>query len=342
MALNYNYITGMINKKYLSKSEDQIFREDHFVQAKLIQNAKTFNERKIVVPLEYKKSANVGFIAEGGSLTPATTDEFSAAEYVPKMLTSHVTITLEDELRMRSALAVENIVSAKVDNAMKSTEEFVADHIWSRTAATTNQWNNFTDLISASTTTGGIAVADMAKWASPVINAGGSGYTGDPTSEVDLIDPSSDVYLKKMLQVLHARSKWRAGKNKAIVMPQYLWDLLENILDPQKTGSKMNVMAGKMGFTALDFRGIPVVADDDMVDAQDGDEDGRMYITNLDHLYFFFNSGAKMTAGKFIEPRDANVKTSKINSYGNLVASNRASQAYIYGFKSPQSYVQSN
>jgi hypothetical protein len=341
MALNYDYITSMMNKKYLKEKEDNIFREDHYIQATLMKKAQTFSGRKVVVPLEYKESANVGFTAEGGSFTPETTDEFTAAEYTPKMLTSHVTITKEDELRMNdnNVRIVENIVKAKVDNAMKSTESYIASHLWSRTGATADQWLNFTDIIASSGTLGGIAPADFSGWVSPVINLA-SGYTGDATSEADLVDPSSDVYLKKVLQAVFAKSKWRMGKNKVIAMPQYLWDLLEGILDPQKTGTKMNVMAGKMGFTALDFRGVPVIADDDMVDAQAGDTDGRIYMLNLDHLYFYFNKGAKMTAGKFIEPRDRNVMTSKIHTYGQLVTSNRASQVYATGLRSPQSYIQ--
>lgn len=339
MALNYDYITGMMNKKYLKKAEDNIFREDHYIQSMLMKKAKTFNERKIVVPLEYKESANVGFTAEGGSFTPETTDEFTAAEYTPKMLTSHVTVTKEDELRMKSAMTVENIITAKVDNAVKSTESYIASHLWSRTGATANQWLNFTDIVASSGTLGGISPNDFSGWVSPVLNLA-SGYVQDATKESDLVDPSSDVYIPKILAAIFAKSKWRMGKNKVISMPQYLWDLLESILDPQKLGSKMSVTAGKMGFIALDYRGVPVVADDDMVDAQSGDTDGRIYMHNLDHLYFFFNEGAKLTAGKFIEPRDRNVMTSKILTYGNLVTSNRASQVYATGFLSPQSYIQ--
>ena len=339
MALNYDYISSMMNKRYLPKSDDNIFREDHYIQAVLMKKSKTFSERKIVVPLEYKESANVGFTAEGGSFTPETTDEFTAAEYSPKMLTSHVTITKEDELRMKSALVVENIIKAKVKNAVKSTESFIAQHLWSRTGATADQWLNFTDIIASSGTLGGIAPADFSGWVSPVLNLA-SGYTGDATKESDILDSSSDVYLPKILAAIFAKSKWRMGKNKVIAMPQYLWDLLERILDPQKLGTKMSVTAGKMGFIALDFRGVPVIADDDMVDKQAGDTDGRVYMLNLDHLYFYFNEGAKLTAGKFIEPRDRNVMTSKILTYGNLVTSNRASQVYATGFRSPQSYIQ--
>ena len=57
----------------------------------------------------------------------------------------------------------------------------------------------------------------------------------------------------------------------------------------------MNAKAASMGFTALDYRGIPIVADDDMVANQTGDTDGRIYFLNDKYLYFFFNSGAKFT-----------------------------------------------
>jgi len=341
MALNYDYIRGMMNNKYLKKAEDNIFREDHYLQAKLMEKAQTFSGRQIVLPMEYKESANVGFMDEGGSFTPATTDEFTASQYDPKMLTSHVTITTEDELRMNdgNARIVENIVKAKVDNAVQSTNSFIASHLWSRVGATSKQWNNLTDLVATDGIVGGVDPADFDGWASTELELDGAGYTGNPALEADLIDPASDVYLRKILASIVAKMKWRGGKNKVIVLPQYLWDLLEAILDPQKTGSAMHVKAGKMGFTALDFRGIPVVADDDMVDAQSGNEDGRIFGLNLDHMYFFFNKGAKMTAGEFIEPRDVNAKTSKINTYGNLVISNRRSQVFASGLLSPKTYI---
>lgn len=343
MSLNYNTLQALINKRYLPVLFNQIFTKNHYLLAVLKKKAKTYNDRVIVVPLEYAKATTIQFLDRFGTMDLRPEEIVTAAEYDPKMLTGSLTICLEDELVNKSEMAIKNILDTKMKNLQRALQESLASHIWTRgiTLSATKNWNTIDLLVNPTTVTvGGIAIADAAWWVPHVIDAAGSGYQDDPSVEADLIDPSKDVYLKKLMQRGIAKAKYQTGENPTMILvPQYIWDLFEFILDPQKTGSKMNEKAASMGFTALDYRNIAIAADDDLVAAQTGDTDGRMYFLNEDFLYMFFNSGARFTASEFVKPANQNAKSTLINAYGNLVTSNRKAQCCITNIRSPKSYA---
>ena len=346
MALAYDSLQAVIQSKYLPKLYDNIFREDRYYTRKLIEKAKEFSGREIVVPLEYAKSANVEFTRKMDTYVLTTVDPFTAGTSEPRMLTGHLTIPIEEELMMNSAEAIDNILQAKIRNLQSSIEYTVGTNLFNRTTngdtgANAHKWYNMEDIHSASSTFEGIAVADMASWAAGVIDASGASFSDDPSVEDNLLDPNSDVYIIKLLQQALALGKHKGG-DKVIVCPQYIYDLVESILDPRKQGSKMSEKAGKFGFNLLDFRGVPIMPDDDMVAQQSGDTDGYIYVDNLDYMNMYFNKNAKFKAGKWLEPTNQNSKTMKVHTYGNLMCSNRSAQVVIQNLRSPKSYVNTN
>jgi len=339
MSLNYSTLTALVNAKYVPVLYDNIFKANHFITSMLKRKAKTYNERKIITPLEYDNMSNAQFTAQYGvfNLTPG--DPITAAEWEPKMITDALVISKEEELVMNSDMAVKNILDVKMKNVQKGMEKFFATNFWSRTLAT-NGWNPLETLVYYTTSTiGGIVGATYSWWNAQSLDASGLPNC-DSTTEADLMDPTKACYIMRLLQRGVALAKKQTGQDpQVIALPQYLFDLIEFILDKQKSGNKYSDRAGAMGFTALDFRGIDIIADDDMVVAQTGDTDGRIFFLNLDYLYMFFNSGAKFTAGQFVEAANQNAKSCKINAYGNMAISNRNAQAVIYNVYSPKAWA---
>lgn len=344
MALSYDSLQALIQKKYMPVLYDNIFKKRHYLTAMLKNKAQTYNGRKIFVPLEYASyatgSTHVKATAVHGTYTPAVTEPFTGAEWVPKMVTGFFKFSKEEELQVGdSARVVEKIVSAKIKNIQKSIEQYFATQLWARSVVT-NGWDNINQLVSETTTAGGIAVADATWWKCKEIDAATDLNSSTDLTEANLLDNTHAAYIGKLLARGTAKARALTGENPdVIVCPQYLWDLIEQELDPRKTGSRMHEKAGSMGFTALDYRGIAILADEDMVPAQTDAQDGRMYFLNLDYLYMFFNSGAKFTLGDFVEPTNENAKVAKIHAYGNMVISNRAAQCVITELYSPTDYT---
>lgn len=342
MTLNYDSITALIRAKHLPKLRDLVFRK-RLLTTRLINKAETFNTRKIVVPLEYGEDDNVMYTGEMETFQLGRTDPITAAEFTPKMLTSTFTISKEDELRANDDGAVLNMVNKKFGNLKKSITKKVAVRLCSRTAGVGAEWQALSELVDdhATTACGGIPASGNvpAWWKSNVIDLTGSDYVDDPAVEDDLIDETKDVYIFKLLQRGIAKASYLDDDPTIIILPQYVWDLIEYLYDTQKKGDKMNQMAAKLGFKALDFRGIPIVSDKDLVEAQTGDTDGYIYYLNDEYLGFFFNSAARFTDGDWVEPANQNSKSKKILAYGNMIISNRKAQCVQTGIRSPKSYA---
>ncbi|MBC8402828.1 MAG: phage major capsid protein [Candidatus Marinimicrobia bacterium] len=333
MALNYTNLSALINAKYLRWLVDNVFRNRPLTKI-LIEKAKKYRDRKIVVPLEYASTDLVQFTNRLEELTVEEKEVFTAAEYEPKMLTGLLVIPVEDELVMNSDMAVKNIVRSKVKNLKKSIEKVFSENLWTRGTQVTKNWNFLDTICSSSVNCGGIAVADFAGWAGKAFTITGS------SSETNLLDPNHAAYIKKILAKGIARAKYQTGEEPdLIIVPQYIWDLIEFILDPQKTGSALDEEMGKMGFAALKYRNSKIVSDEDMTAKQSGDTDGRIYFLNTEYLYMFFNPGAMFKLGKFIEATNVSGKVAKCHTYGNLCTSNRGSSSHITGVYSPKTYA---
>tara|TARA_R110000824_G_scaffold336951_1_gene523453 strand:- start:200 stop:1219 length:1020 start_codon:yes stop_codon:yes gene_type:complete len=334
---------------------DNIFVKSHPLSAILKKKAKTYNGREIGVPLEYAEagSGNVKWGGQhaSGDLAPATTDPFVIAKYTPKMLTGTLRVTKEEMLMMDSEEAVKNVVGAKVKNLQKTLEKEFASNLHVASYAS-DAWLNLKSVINSITTDttespsiGGIAVTRASGaytagewWQSPVIEADKLEQSSSVALTEDLLLTSTHAaYFTKLLARGVANARKQTGEDpKVILVTQFQFDLLEQIMDPRKTGSKMNEYMGSMGFKSLDFRGIPVVADNDIVVASDK---SSVYFVNTDYLYLFFNSGAKFTAGKFIESETSNTWSMKVHTYGDMVASNRKAHCRIDNVYSDSSYV---
>jgi len=361
-------LSALIQQYYMPVLYDQIFKKSHPLLALLKQKAKTFNGRDIVVPVEYADGGASAWGDQhglGSAYTPALADIAQTASFKPTMLTGHFLLTKEETLLMNSPQAIKNIVGAKVKNLQKGLEKTVAQNLFA-TTATTDAFNPLGVLLSETAgTVGGIAYDDSPAtntwWSTPVLSqadfSGDTGNIADDSPDAgagayiaksDMVDSSKDTYILKILARGVANARGYTGENPdVIVCPQEIYDLIENELDPRKTGSKMSERMGSMGFTALNFRGIDIVADQDMVSQQDVADgsadrygyDGRIYFLNTNYLYMFFNSGAKFTASDMIEDTKSNTFVQKVHTYGNMVVTNRRAHCVVTGLESSPTYA---
>jgi len=351
-------LSALIQQYYMPVLYDNIFKKSHPLLAILKGKAKTFNGRDIVVPVEY---ADGGASVWGdqhtlaGAYTPAIAEIAKTASYQPTMLTGHFLLTKEETLLMNSPQAIKNIVGAKVKNLQKGLEKKVAENVFA-TSLATDAFNPVAVLCNDSSEVGGLDPASNSWWKTPVLTfanfSDASGDSGDADSDVDslseadMVDSAKNTYILRVLAKGVANAKAQTGENPdLIVCPQYIYDLIETEIDPRKTGSKMSERMGSMGFTGLNFRGIDIVADQDMVTAQVDSSassvgyDGRIYFLNTNYLHMFFNSGAKFTASDMIEDTKSNTFVQKVHTYGNLAITNRKAHCVVRDLYSPKDYA---
>ena len=361
-------LSALIQQYYMPVLYDNIFKKSHPLLAILKGKAKTFNGREIVVPVEYAEGgatvwgdrhgiANSG--SPAGGYVPALADIAKTASYNPTMLTGHFLLTKEETLLMNSPQAIKNIVGAKVKNLQKQLEKTVAENMFARTLAT-DAFNPVAVLCDDATTVGGLAPGSNSWWKTPVLtdasfgDASGNDTADSPdagvtfVSEDDMQDPAKDTYILRILARGIANAKAQTGESPdLIVCSQYHYDLIESELGEFKRGSLESDRMAKMGFMGMSYRGVDIVADQDIVTAQADNSpdtiadnnDGRIYFLNTNYLYMFFNSGAKFTASDMIEDTQSNTFVQKVHTYGNLVVTNRKAHCVVEDLYSPLDYA---
>lgn len=377
MSLRDTMYTAFLQEKAFPMLYDLIFRKSHPLLGQLKAKMETFSGRQFRKLMEIADSVGqVKFTSKNERYTLQYTDIGTAAYYSPKMLTGTLLIPTEDELEM---VDKENVIldttRAKMANLQKSIEKACARRLWERATTASKEWNSVNDMIGTGTI-GGIAPADLGNpnlWKSNVMDLS-SGYTDDATDEQDLLNNQTDVYILKLLRKGFAKCK-RIGNEKPTetYVPQYIYDLIESVYEDKKKETRPNETLLKMGFDSINYRGVYIIPEPDMVEAQvdgnsqrysDGEtgntdnydengglitasnatdkenltKDGRMYFVNLQYLYMFFNEKAKFTVGDFQELEQVNAKACKVHAYGNLAITNRCSQTVVKKIRSPWDY----
>jgi len=345
MATEYNYdeIRSIINKEYLPEVFDLIFTESHFLFSRLKAKAKRYKTDKIVVPLKVAKMTNMKFMSKYGRIPVVPEEIYNAAEYSPAMLTGNINFPLQDELDAMSPEAVLDMIEDKMDTLRESIEDYWAEYIWTpgTSLPETDGWNTF-DMLVNETAIGGIPASGSVPdwWKSKRVTLGDlTNFRGDPTKESDLLNPNLDSFLPKLIRRIVTITRMNSKKKPTLILlTRYLWDLLESILDPQKTGGILNQKAIDMGFDVIRKDGLNILADDDMYRAQASDTDGKILAVNEKFLWFYFHPSAVMRATDFVRIPDMNVKTANINTYGNFVTTNRQAHTVFEGVYSPENY----
>lgn len=340
-TLNTTTLQALIQERYTPVLYDLFFSKRHLITTMLKNKAKTYTERRIKVPLEYDEATTVEAVAEWDTLTLKPTEIVTDAYFDPAMIVGTLTISKKEQLEMNSPGAIKNIIDVRMKNLRKAMEKYFATNLWKRSQGT-NDWNTFDTLIGIASLGGIVATGTVpAWWKAKIIDVSSdTWYAGEnPAAPDHYKNSSKELFLLRLLQRAVALSSNQTDEDPTVIcLTPYMWDLLEFIYNSQKLGTKMNEMAAKLGFTAIDYRGIPVVRDKDMVVAQTSDTDGRIGVFNLDYQWMWFNPGARFTVGKFIEPHNQPSMSAKVIVYGNHTVANRAAQCFFKNVYTPREY----
>jgi hypothetical protein len=330
---------------------DNIFGKGNGVVKRFFDKSRKYNDNRIVEPIEYFDGSKNRYLDVMEPIPLQNQDIIISAEEQFKTFGDSLTLNEQEMLKANSPRAALNIVKKKMDNLLKGMNASFMASMYTRPNASTGslpstkQWNSFPFLIDkvASKEVCGITPnVDFSRWTSTVHK--NSDFTGDLTDPTDLQDPTSDVYILKLLQKGIRMTSHRAnGSGKGIIcaLPQVVWDLTEDLLDPQKTGSALDEMMGQMGFKALNYRDMVILPDDEIVRAQGGvDNTGEIYFINEDYIYMYFHPRAKFASKPFIQGENVLAASKLFYSYGNMFITNRRAQYKIREVYSPVDEVE--
>lgn len=297
MALNYDQISSITQKKFMPKLYDNVFDSNP-----LLQRAKSgkhsFYERvdggtSIMVPLNYAQASAGGWYQGAETLSLIDNDVITAAEYQWKQIYKSIVVSRIDELKNNGDAAILKFVQQKVQVAEKSIMDDMG----------TGLYNAGTDpkaigglrlIVSASNTVGGISQSANSWWQSQV-------------------DTTTTTLTMSALQTMDNRATIGNDTPTVIMTTRALYNSYYALLQPQQRFQNEEVAKG--GFTSLMFNNKPIIVDSHVPTSY-------MFGLNEKYLSLFYHPEEDFRMDPFARLERQNVKAAQIFWTGALGSSN--------------------
>lgn len=306
---NFDSILSTTFDKHRASFIDQVFgaRPLTFFLMEAGQIRMVDGGNKIVEPLIVANNSTVETYVQGGTLTPATTDEFSAAEYDWKMIVASIKISGLEEAKNAGSSRILDLLEGKIEVARESiTEKFNSDfHSGTTTAPGAGAWNNLGYLLAHNTTTtvGGINASANAYWQSN-------------------IEATAEVLTTARMTTAYNDASVGNDQPNLVLTSQALYEKYESLLQPQLRYASAQV--ADAGFQNLLFKGAPVMYDADCAA-------GHVWFLNTKYLKLIGHTDKWFTPSPFIRTTAEDARIAQIFCYGNLIVNNRARQSVLTG-----------
>lgn len=277
-------------------------------------------------------SANTVTYTGVGQISNTPQEEVTSAVYDWKQLASTVSISGIEEAQNSGEAAFLDLLNTKIEVARESVVQKMNQMFYADGPG--NDFNGLWNLVGGYDSTaavgseargyatvGGIDPANNAFWRSQIHDAGqaAEAITNGVAGFGHTVDTTLDR--QKMTNVFNDCSVG-GDTPQFIITTQELHEEYETLL--QANVRHMDASLADAGFQALEFKGRPVLFDDDC-------PSGHMYFINPKYLRLKVHRDRFFKAGPFIQPVDYDTRTMKMLTYGNLTVNSRRHQGVIYG-----------
>lgn len=293
MALTYDQISAITEKKFIPKLVDNIFNSNAALKKLKAKEKPQSGGDKVVVPLEYAQTTASGWYQ--GSETVDTTDNevITAAEFEWKQAYANISITRRDELRNSGDAAKINFVMSKVSNAEKTLRDILNTALFND-GSNSKAIQGLGLAINTTGTYGNISHDSYSWW---------NGQVDSTTTTLTL----------SAMQGLYGDCGEGSEYPNLLIGDQDMFDRYWNLLQPQQRFADQEMAKG--GFKSLLFNGQPFI-----VDA--GATSGDLLMINLNYLDMYPHKDENFRFEKFVKPINQNVKSAKVYLMTVLASSN--------------------
>ena len=293
MALTYDQITAITEKKFIPKLVDNIFNANVLLKRLKAKEKPQSGGDKVLVPLNYAKTTASGWYQGSETLSTTDAEEITSAEFDWKQLYANIAVTRRDELRNMGDAAIINFVKSKVEIAEKTIRDKLSTGLYN-TGADSKQIQGLRLLLSTSNTYGGIAQGTYTWWAAQT-------------------DTTTTTLTLAAMQAMYGDCGEGTDYPDLLVGDQNMFDRYHALLTPQQRFASEDEARG--GFKSLMFNGAPVVVD---ASAPSGD----LMFLNMNYLDLYPHKDENFRLEPFVKPINQNVKVAKVYWMGVLAASN--------------------
>lgn len=283
MALTYEQISAITEKKFISKLYDNVFDSDPLLQRlKKKSYVKLDGGTVIMVPLNYAQTTASDWYQGADTLSTTDNDQITAAEYAWKQLYANISITRRDELVNSGDSQIINFVKSKVQIAEKTMIDKLGDGIYSD-GTTAKSIVGLRSIVDTANTVGGIAQGTYSWWQSQE-------------------DSSTTTTTISALQTQYNVLTINGDKPTVIMATRARYNSYYALLQPQQRF--MDSETAKGGFDNLMFNGTPFIAGSKVPTS-------HVFMLNEQYLHLFVHKDEDMRFEPFQKPINQNVKVAE-------------------------------
>lgn len=294
MALPYDQISAITEKKFIPKLYDAVFDTDPLLaRLKKKSYEKLDGGTSILVPLNYATTSSAGSYSGAATLSTTDNEQITSAEYSWRQYYVNMTITRRDELINSGDAQIVNFVKSKVQIAEKTLADLLADGIYSD-GTTATDLVGLRSIVDSANTVGGIAQSSYSWWQSQE-------------------DSSTTTLSLAALQTMHTALSINNEGPTVIMATRANYNRFYALLQPQQRF--MDSESAKAGFSSLMFNGLPFIAGSKVTS-------GHIFMLNEAYLHLWVHKDEDMRFEPWQKPVNQNVKVAKIFWMGAFGTSN--------------------
>lgn len=293
MALTYDQISAITEKKFIPKLEDNIFDSNPMLQRLRKKQKMLSGGTKVIVPLNYATTTSSGWYQGADTLSVADNQNITSAEFEWKQLYANISINRREELQNSGDAGKLDLVKSKIQIAEKTMADSMGTAIYNATSSG-DAFVGARVFVSTDSTYGGIDQSSYSWWQGQV-------------------DSSTTTLSISALQGLWNDASIGNDTPSVIMATRDNYDRYYALLQPQQRF--MDKQTAEAGFTSLMFNGAPFIADSHV-------PSGYVFMFNEKYLCLYTHKDENFRFEPFTKPINQNVKLAKIYYMGALISSN--------------------
>jgi len=294
MALTWDQISGITEKKFLKVMYDNVFDSNPLIKRlKEKSYEKVDGGTSIMIPLNYAQTTASGWFTGADNLSTADNENITAAEYFYKQLYAAVTVTRIDELKNSGDAGKISLVKSKMQIAEKTMSDLLGTAVYNA-GTTLNAPIGLRAIVAIASTIGGIDQSTNSWWQSTV-------------------DSTTTVLSLAALQTVFNAVSVDSEIPSVIMATRANYNRLYALLQPQQRF--MDSESAKAGFSSLMFNSAPFIADSHC-------PANHVFMLNEKNLKLFVHKDEDMRMEPFAKPISQAIKIAKIFWAGGLGSAN--------------------
>jgi hypothetical protein len=295
MALTYDQLSGITERKFIPKLVDNVFDSDVLLQR---AKKKGYYEKidgglSIMQPLGYAQLSASGWYDGAESLDTSDNETMTSAEYHWRQGYANITITRKDELKNSGDAGKIKLVKAKTQLAEKTLTDILQSAIYN-SGTDVKAPVGLGSIIGTANTVGGISQSQNSWWAAQV-------------------DGTTTTLTLGAMQTLHNSCSINQESPTIGIGTRAMYNRYYALLQPQQRFMDKEVANG--GFSSLMFNGMPIVVGSKV-------PANNLLFINENYFHIYCHKEEDMRFEPFQKPTNQNVKTAKIYWMGSIGSSN--------------------